>query len=106
MLSQPGWPDRLPGSPLPEVPCLRCERRIRGLGWGELCPECHAERTRRAKKLSRRISLPAALLMAGWVYLGMPDDPTARLYGAGAVLAVYVLVLRIVHHVAMEFLPR
>lgn len=106
MLSQPGWPERLTGVPLPEVPCARCERRIRGLGWGELCPECQTERTRRARRLSRRISFPAALLMAGWVYLTVPEDPTARFYGGLAVVAVYVIVLRIAHQVAMEFLPR
>jgi len=106
MLSSPGWGERLTGSPLPEVPCVRCERRVRGLGWGDLCPECRAERTGRARRLSRRISLPAALLMAGWVYLRVPDDPTARLYAGLAVLAVYIIVQRIVHHVAMEYLPR
>ena len=38
---------RLPGG-LPEVPCAKCERRVPGLPWGELCPECRAERIRQA----------------------------------------------------------
>lgn len=44
--------------------------------------------------------------MALRVFLGMPDDPSARLYGAISILATYVIVRRIVHHVAMEYLPR
>ncbi len=106
MLSRPAWGSTLPGISLPEVPCLRCERRVAGLGWGELCAECHRERRGRASRLSTRISLPVALLVALWVFLGTPDDPTVRVYGGIAVLATYVIVRRIVHHVAMEYLPR
>lgn len=105
MLSRPGLGE-YPGVSLPEVPCLRCEARVRGLGWGELCSECHRERSRRASRLSQRISLPVALLMALWVFLRVPDDPTARVYGGIAVLATYVIARRIVHVLAMEYLPR
>lgn len=106
MLSSPAWGSSLPGIPLPEVPCLRCERRVAGLGWGELCGPCHKERRGRANRLSQRISLPAAAMMALWVFLAMPEEPGARIYAAIAVLATYVIVRRIVHHVAMEYLPR
>lgn len=106
MLSLRGWGSPLPGVPLPEVPCLRCERRVAGLGWGELCADCAAERRRRASRWSRRISLPAAVVTAAWVFWRLPDDPTARVYGGLGVLIVYVIVRRIVHHLAMEFLPR
>lgn len=106
MLSQPAWGSSVPGVPLPEVPCLRCERRVVGLGWGDLCADCLRERRRRASRLARRISLPATLLMAAWVFLAMPRDPGLRVYGGIAVLATYVIVNRIVHHVAMEYLPR
>jgi len=44
--------------------------------------------------------------MAAWVFLRVPDEPTARVYGGIAVLATYVIVRRIAHHVAMEYLPR
>lgn len=106
MLSRRGWGSPPLGVPLPEVPCLRCERRVAGLGWGELCGDCTAERKRRASFWSQRISLPAAALMAAWVFWQLPDDPTSRVYGGIGILAVYVIVRRIVHHVAMEFLPR
>lgn len=106
MLSRPGWPSGYPGVPLPEVPCPRCERRVAGLAWGDLCPDCLAERRRRASLLSQRISLPAALAVAAWALIRMPSAPMARVYAGIAILATYVIVRRIVHHVAMEYLPR
>jgi len=44
--------------------------------------------------------------MAVWVFFTISEDPTARVYGGMAILATYVIVRRIVHHVAMEYLPR
>lgn len=44
--------------------------------------------------------------MAAWVFLRVPDDPTARIYGGIAVLATYVIVRRIAQALAMEYLPR
>jgi hypothetical protein len=93
-------------SGLPEVPCARCERRVRGLRWGDLCPDCLAEREGRARKLARRISLAATVLMAAYVAVRVPAAPMARLYGAIAVLATYIIAGRIVNRVAMEYLPK
>ena len=89
---------------LPEVPCARCERRVVGLAWGDLCPQCHAERSRRASRIANRISLAATLLMGLYVAFSMPHDPLARVYGAIAVLATYIIVRRIVSRVAMEIM--
>ena len=91
-------------SGLPEVPCARCGRRIRGLGWGELCPDCLAERRRRANRLASRISLAATVLMAAYVAFRVSAAPMDRLYGAIAVLATYIIVRRIASRIAMEFL--
>ena len=91
-------------SGLPEVPCAKCGRRIRGLTWGALCPECQAEREGRASRLGRRISLAAAVLMAAYVAVRMPADAMARLYAGIAVLATYIIVRRIATRVAMEYL--
>jgi hypothetical protein len=91
---------------LPEVPCAKCERRVRGLPWGELCPECRAERWRRASRLGNRISLAATALMAAYVAVLAPRDSTARTYAAIAVVATYIIVRRIASRVAMEFLPK
>ncbi len=87
---------------LPEVPCARCGERIAGLPWGELCPACRAQRLRRASRLANRISLAATVLMGLYVAFRMPPDPTARLYGAIAVLATYIIVRRIASRVALE----
>ncbi len=87
---------------LPEVPCARCGRRVIGLGWGELCPQCRAERSRRASRIATRISLAATVLMGLYVAFRMPPDPMARVYGAIAVLATYIIVRRIASRVAME----
>ena len=89
---------------LPEVPCARCERRVVGLAWGDLCPQCRAERSRRASRIANRISLAATLLRGVYVALTMPHDPMARIYGAIAVLATYIIVRRIASRVAMETL--
>ncbi len=91
-------------SGLPEVPCAKCGRRLSGLPWGELCPECRAEREARASRLAGRISLAATVLMAAYVALRVPADPTARLYAGIAVLATYIIVRRIATRVAMEYL--
>ena len=87
---------------LPEVPCARCGERIAGLPWGELCPRCRAERSRRASRLANRISLAATLAMGLYVAYRMPPDPMARLYGAIAVVATYIIVRRIAARVALE----
>jgi hypothetical protein len=87
---------------LPEVPCARCGERVPGLPWGELCPACRAQRQRRASRLANRISLAATLLMGLYVAFRMPPDPMARLYGAIAVLATYIIVRRIAARVALE----
>ena len=89
---------------LPEVPCARCERRVIGLAWGDLCPQCLAERSRRASRIANRISLAATLLMGLYVAFSMPPDPLARIYGAVAVLATYIIVRRVASRVAMETL--
>ena len=87
---------------LPEVPCAGCGRRILGLAWGDICPQCRAERSKRASRLANRISLAATLLMGLYVAFSMPPEPMARVYGAIAVLATYIIVRRIVSRVAME----
>jgi hypothetical protein len=91
---------------LPEVPCVKCHRRVPGLPWGELCPQCRAERWARASRVGARISLVATALMAAYVALRLPGDATSRFYGAVAVVATYIIVRRIASRVAMEFLPQ
>ncbi|MBA3555656.1 MAG: hypothetical protein H0W29_12975 [Gemmatimonadales bacterium] len=89
---------------LPEAPCASCGRRVLGLAWGDLCPQCRASRSQRASRLANRISLAATLLIGLYVAFSMPQDPMARIYGAVAVLATYIIVRRIASRVAMEML--
>src|SRR3954466_12485598 len=88
----------------PEVPCVRCGRRVWGLGWGELCPDCLGKRKVRARRLAGRISPPPTRLVAAAVGVRMTGAPMARLYGMIAVLATYIIVRRIATQVAMEYL--
>jgi len=91
----------------PDVPCLTCGKRVYGLAWGTDCPECHAKREARASRLGGRVALVATALMGLYVWLRVPTEPAlARVYGAIAVLATYVIVRRIVSRTAMEYLPR
>jgi len=79
---------------------------VPGLGWGELCRDCSAERSRRASQVARRIALAATLAVGIYVALVTPPLPVIRVYGVIAVLATYLLVRKIVHRIAMELLPR
>ena len=79
---------------------------MRGLAWGELCPECRSERAARSSRLGNRVSLAATVLMAAYVAWRVPADPTGRFYGAVAVVATYIIVRRIASRIAMEFLPQ
>lgn len=98
MLSPSGWA---------EVPCAACGTRVRGLAWGEICPDCRARRDSRATRLARRISLPATLLVGLYVALRVPlSVPLARIYGVLAVLVTYIVVRKVVHRVAMEWYSR
>ena len=94
-----------PSGLLAEVPCVRCGERIPGLGWGERCPTCLAERRRRARRLARRISLVAALLAA--VILGLRVSPgtDARLWIGIGTLSTFLLTRLIAYRIAMEMLP-
>ena len=93
-------------SGLPEVPCAKCGKRVPGLAWTELCPECRWEREARARRVSSRVALVATALMGLYVFLRVPATASLRLYAAIAVIATYVIVRRIATRLAMEFLPK
>jgi hypothetical protein len=92
------------GGLLPEVPCVRCHERIPGLAWGERCPACRAERSRRARKLARRISLVAALLAALILGIQVPPGPDARMTIGIGVFSAFLLTRVIAQRLLMEFL--
>ncbi len=88
-----------------EVPCARCGARVAGLPWGEVCNECRNQRMGRARRLARRISMPATLLVALYVILRVPPLPLARVYGMVAVVVTYIVVRKVVYRVALELIP-
>ncbi len=90
----------------PEVPCVKCDRRERGLAWGDFCSQCLKERSGRASRLASRISRPVVLLMGLYLAWKIPVTPGARVYAIIAVVGTYALLWKIVHTIAMEFLPR
>lgn len=92
-------------SGLPEVPCAKCGRRVPGLAWTALCPECRWEREGRARRLSSRVALAATALMGLYLFIRLPPDTTGRVYAAVAVAVTYLIVRRITTRLAMEFLP-
>jgi len=89
-----------------EVPCAACGQRVEGLKWTDRCGPCTLARDRRARRLALRISMATMAATAAYVLFVMrPQDSTARIYGAVAIISSLLLVRRIVHKVAMEFLP-
>ena len=90
----------------PEVPCIQCQRRERGLAWGDYCNVCRGEREAKANRRARRVALIGAALMAAWLLFRLPAAFTPRLFGGLAVLLVYVVLWRGVSRVALEFMPR
>lgn len=88
------------------VPCVRCDRREPGLGWGDYCSVCRAEQEGAANRIARRIALLGAGLMgASLVWQGLPDFK-ARLFGAASAVLVYLILWRIVSRAVLEYRRR
>lgn len=90
----------------PPAPCAKCLKRVPGVRWGDLCPDCREELRRRASPIARRISLLAALLVVLYAWLEIPLGPTSRVWVAGIAVATYFLVRRIATQIAMEVLRK
>lgn len=94
----------LPGAWAPEVPCARCGTRVAGLAWGDRCPDCLAERARRANRIASRISLTATVLIALYARYRLPSTQMAGLYGIIVVVITYIAVRKIAARVALELI--
>jgi hypothetical protein len=91
---------------LRERECPRCHREV-DLPLGELCRACRAEIDRRAARVARWVSLSTTLAFGLYATLVLPYDQTARLVGAAATVAWFVIVRRLALRVAREwFLSR
>jgi len=89
----------------PEVPCAQCQRRVRHIRWGELCPDCRMVRETRARSIATRISLVLTVLVTAALSFGLPAR-ASRFWIAVGAAATYLLVRRIATGVLMEYLPR
>jgi hypothetical protein len=88
----------------PPAPCARCERRVPGVKWGDLCPECLAELRRRAGPLARIVSLAFALVVIGYAWVRIPLTAGTRVWVGAVAIATYFLVRKIVTQIAIEFM--
>jgi hypothetical protein len=85
-----------------EHECPRCGRAVE-LPLGALCHACVQEVEGRARRLGRRVALITTALLGVYIVWRMPPDPTARMVGAAAAIAWYVLTRVIVTRTAREF---
>ena len=90
----------------PPAPCARCERRVPGVKWGDLCPDCLAELRRRAGPLARIISLLFVAVVIGYAWIRIPLTLTTRMWVAGIAIATYFLVRKIVIQVSVEIMRK
>ncbi len=86
----------------PPVPCSRCEQRVPGIKWGDLCPHCLGELRRRANPIARIISLLCVAGVVWYAFYRLPLTLTVRIWVAAIAIATYFLVRRIVTQIAIE----
>jgi hypothetical protein len=86
-----------------EHECPRCDREVE-LPFGAICTDCWREIERRARKASRTVALTTTLGLAVYVYIRMPDDPTARMVGLSSVIAWYMITAIVTRRVVREIL--
>lgn len=84
-----------------EHECPRCHREVT-LPFGALCPTCREELDVRARRIARWVALVSTVVVAMYVIIRVPAQPTPRLVGAMAVLIWYVVSRRIAFRVARE----
>ena len=86
-----------------EHECPRCHKPVQ-LPLGELCGECRRDIERRAGRLGRLIAAVSTILIAIYVVVRMPADPTARLVGAMSIVIWYLLTFLVAKRVLREYL--
>jgi len=88
------------------VPCVQCDRRERGLAWGDFCTICRAEREQEAKRIGSRIGIIGAGVLAAYLLWTTPNELYPRIFAAASVLLVYVIIRVFVSKLRFEFAPR
>ena len=112
MRPRPTSPGLSPGgsSPVGSSPtgfshlCARCGTLTPGIPVGGLCRDCAHIVTRRAVRIARWVAMGTTAPLAVYVTLTLPPTAHARILGAAAVVAWYVLTARIARRIAWEWL--
>ena len=76
---------------------------------GEVCAKCTRDVARKASRMGRLVAIVTTLLVVGYLMLTLRAiapawQATARTVGAVAVVAWYLLTVRIVQRIALEWL--
>ena len=88
---------------LVEHECPRCGREVE-LPFGNICSHCRGEIEIRARKIGRIVALSATVVLAVYIFLRMPPDPTARMVGGTSILAWYILTGLVTRRILREVL--
>lgn len=84
--------------------CARCGTLTPGIPVGGLCRECAQIVARRAGRIARWVAMGTTAPLAVYVTLTLPATANARILGAAAVVAWYVITTRIARRIAWEWL--
>jgi hypothetical protein len=88
-----------------EVPCARCGQFVKGIGFGDLCPDCQRRRSLRASRYARLISLVVTMGVASYAATRAPLSPAGRLWLAAGVIIIYFITRKVAYGVLMRHLP-
>ena len=86
-----------------EHECPRCREPVQ-LPLGQLCGECRRSIDSRAGRMGRLIAAISTVLVAIYVVVQMPADPTARMVGAVSIVIWYLLTFMVAKRVLREYL--
>jgi hypothetical protein len=95
---------RLPAG-FAEVPCARCGTFVKGIQFGELCPDCRRQRALRASRYARLISLAVTAGIAFYTVSRAPLTRTGRLWLAVGAIVIYFVTRKVAYGVLMRHLP-
>ena len=107
MLPRPTSPALSPGGSSPvglSHLCARCGTSTPDIPVGALCRECAQIVARRAGRIARWVAMGTTAPLAVYVTLTLPATANARILGAAAVVAWYVITARIARRIAWEWL--
>ncbi len=88
---------------LTEHECPRCHQPVK-LPLGQLCAVCQRSIERQAGRIARWVALGSTVLLALYLLVRLPEDPTARLVAAASVGIWYLLTHLVAKRIARTYL--